>query len=75
MGFGGNAGGGVGSTQVQSPKQTMSFDLPMWGNMSVDRCCCCCQGGILMKNYEGRVEASWIHEELERVRNIRPGFR
>lgn len=33
------------------------------------------QGGIVMKNYAGRVEASWIYQELERVRNIRPGFR
>jgi hypothetical protein len=50
-------------------------------------CCCCCrcwlpllllhglQSGIVMQNYEGRMEASWAYAELERVRNIRPGFR
>jgi hypothetical protein len=34
-----------------------------------------CQGGITMKNYNSRMEVSWVNEELERVRNIRPGFR
>jgi len=38
-------------------------------------CVCSLQGGIVMKNYGGRMEASWVYEELERVRNIRPGFR
>ena len=33
------------------------------------------QGSIVLKNYAGRMEASWVYEELERVRNIRPGFR
>jgi hypothetical protein len=33
------------------------------------------QGGILMSNYPSRMEASWVNQELERVRNIRPGFR
>lgn len=36
---------------------------------------CVLQGGILMSNYPSRMEASWVNQELERVRNIRPGFR
>jgi len=34
-----------------------------------------CQGGFMLSNYPSRLEASWVYRELERARNIRPGFR
>jgi hypothetical protein len=38
-------------------------------------CCCCWQGPITLSNYEARMEVSWVAQELEKARNIRPGFR
>lgn len=33
------------------------------------------KGPIMLTGYPARLEASWVYNELERVRNIRPGFR
>jgi hypothetical protein len=33
------------------------------------------QGPITLSNYAARMEVSWVAQELERARNIRPGFR
>ncbi|KAF8072354.1 hypothetical protein HT031_000013 [Scenedesmus sp. PABB004] len=33
------------------------------------------KGPLVLDNYAARLEASWVHAELERGRNVRPGFR
>jgi hypothetical protein len=33
------------------------------------------QGPITLDNYTARMEVSWVAQELDRARNIRPGFR
>lgn len=32
------------------------------------------KGPITLRNYADRMEVSWVYQELERARNIRPGF-
>jgi hypothetical protein len=45
------------------------------GSTTLPRCCLLLQGPITLDNYTARMEVSWVAQELDRARNIRPGFR
>eukprot|EP00775_Hariotina_reticulata_P005691 gene5691-5929_t len=57
------------------PVAVLKFMVNRLGDTCLDNFLDLPQGGLLLSNYPSRLEASWVYRELERARNIRPGFR